>query len=396
MPIKRRKGSPYFQIRFKIAGREVRRSADTADRGAAERLEAELRSDIWRQIKLGEKRYTWDDAVARLRAEHEENPHRWRAFERTERILQHLQMLSGNLLTEVADTDNLVRVRKLLRGRVFQGKQIAMSTVNREMAELGKILNLAAEEWKMLDSAVPKMPLYRLEKIEPIWGTREQIVALLAALPEHSRDMAIFACATGMRRGEVAKMQWAHVDERRATCYVPASGAKNREARVVPLNSDALAVLAKWRKPRGKVDVFGPHPMHVFYFRRRAPIRQVTTAAWRAAAAAAGLPAGFSFHKVRHTWASWQVQSGTPLKIVMEMGGWNSYQMVLRYAHLAPGHLAQYADRTLLQDPSAQIVAQSEEDDPDAASKSLIIGGKGGTRTLDPGIMSSIRKSGTK
>jgi hypothetical protein len=27
----------------------------------------------------------------------------------------------------------------------------------------------------------------------------------------------------------------------------------------------------------------------------------------------------------------------------MELGGWGSYDMVLRYAHLAPDHLAQYA-----------------------------------------------------
>jgi integrase len=180
-----------------------------------------------------------------------------------------------------------------------------------------------------------------------------------------------------MRRSEVAKMKWAQVDEKRATCYVPASGAKNRQARVVPLNADALAVLKDWNKPRGKVDVFGPHPVHVFYFRRRAPIKQVTTAAWRTAAAAAGLPSGFSFHKLRHTWASWQVQSGTPLKIVMEMGGWNSYEMVLRYAHLAPGHLAQYADRALIVERGAQKVAQSEEVDSKDFSKSLIIWWKG-------------------
>jgi hypothetical protein len=41
--------------------------------------------------------------------------------------------------------------------------------------------------------------------------------------------------------------------------------------------------------------------------------------------------------------ASWHVQNGTPLAILMQLGGWASYAMVLRYAHLAPSHLAAYA-----------------------------------------------------
>ncbi len=33
----------------------------------------------------------------------------------------------------------------------------------------------------------------------------------------------------------------------------------------------------------------------------------------------------------------------------MELGGWKSYEMVLRYAHLAPEHLANAAARIELQ-----------------------------------------------
>jgi integrase len=79
----------------------------------------------------------------------------------------------------------------------------------------------------------------------------------------------------------------------------------------------------------------------------RAPIKQISTKAWRDARNAAGLP-GFRFHDLRHTWASWQVQAETPLKHLQELGGWATMDMVMRYAHLAPGHLAQYAERSAL------------------------------------------------
>ncbi|WP_419688359.1 tyrosine-type recombinase/integrase [Burkholderia theae] len=58
----------------------------------------------------------------------------------------------------------------------------------------------------------------------------------------------------------------------------------------------------------------------------------------------AGNVENFRFHEVRHIWASWHVQSGTPLEQPKEPGGWSSDDLVLRYAHLAPDHPAQPAE----------------------------------------------------
>lgn len=51
----------------------------------------------------------------------------------------------------------------------------------------------------------------------------------------------------------------------------------------------------------------------------------------------------FRFHDLRYTWASWLVQSGVPISALQEMGGWESIEMVKRYAHLSPIHLTQHA-----------------------------------------------------
>ena len=74
------------------------------------------------------------------------------------------------------------------------------------------------------------------------------------------------------------------------------------------------------------------------------PITQVSTKAWYAALERAGIE-DFRWHDLRHTWASWHVQNGTPLFALQELGGWESAEMVRRYAHLAADHLAPYAER---------------------------------------------------
>jgi integrase len=74
------------------------------------------------------------------------------------------------------------------------------------------------------------------------------------------------------------------------------------------------------------------------------PVRKCNTKAWRSALVRVGID-DFRWHDLRHTWASWHVQAGTPLHVLQELGGWSDVRMVLRYAHLAPEHLAADAER---------------------------------------------------
>ena len=48
----------------------------------------------------------------------------------------------------------------------------------------------------------------------------------------------------------------------------------------------------------------------------------------------------FRFHDLRHTWASWLIQSGASENVVQAMGGWKTAAMVKRYATLRSKHLA--------------------------------------------------------
>src|SRR5205085_8440941 len=98
----------------------------------------------------------------------------------------------------------------------------------------------------------------------------------------------------------------------------------------------------------------GKHVQRVFVGPDGLPMDEWKTAsqkAWKLASARAGIQ-DFRWHDLRHTWASWHVQMGTPLYALKELGGWQTLEMVNRYAHLAPEHLKAHAARLSL---TAQI-----------------------------------------
>ena len=217
------------------------------------------------------------------------------------------------------------------REKLAQG--CSNATVNRTLELLRAVLRKCVNEWEWLDRA----PYVRMLK-EPTrrirFLTREEARKLLAELPAHLADMAAFSLSTGLRAANVTGLQWSQVDEKRKLCWVHPGQAKARKAIAVPLNREALAIVQKQK---------GIHPTHVFSFRGK-PITQVSTKAWYGALKRAGID-NFRWHDLRHTWASWHVQSGTPLFALQELGGWESAEMVRRYAHLAADHLAPFAER---------------------------------------------------
>jgi len=163
------------------------------------------------------------------------------------------------------------------------------------------------------------------------------------ALPAHQAAMARFALATGLRQRNVSYLEWTQVDMARRVAWIHPDQAKARKAIAVPLNKDAMAVLEARR---------GISAQWVFTWGGK-PVRQVNTKSWRAAVEKAGL-VDFRWHDLRHTWASWHVQAGTPLYALQEMGGWSSVEMVRRYAHLAAEHLVDYAENITREAPACQ------------------------------------------
>jgi integrase len=266
---------------------------------------------------------TWDDAVARWLVEKADKA----SLKSDQCIIRWLdRYLSG---VAIADITRPV-VDSLAHKKIASG--VANGTVNRMLALLRSILIRASVDWEWL-SVIPKVRLLR----EPIrrvrYHKKGQAESLLLHLPGHIAEMAAFSLATGLRKSNVTGLCWSQVDLTRRLAWIHPDQSKTRKAIAVPLNVDALRIVSLQ---------VGKHPIRVFCYKGE-PVAQVTTAAWYKALKRCGID-DFRWHDLRHTWASWHVQNGTPLNVLQELGGWESSQMVRRYAHFSANHLAAYAD----------------------------------------------------
>lgn len=144
--------------------------------------------------------------------------------------------------------------------------------------------------------------------------------------PGHMPEFEI-ALNTGLRLGEVYNLDWEDVNLQRRVVTVRRS--KDCERRHVPLNALGLAAFKALRNREKKS---GP----VFLNIRGE--RLTSSRYWfELSIEKAGIK-DFTWHCLRHTFASRLVMAGVDMRTVQELLGHKSVQMTCRYAHLAPKH----------------------------------------------------------
>lgn len=268
--------------------------------------------------------YSWRDAVIRWLRENESK----RSIETDKVHLRWLdQYLRGYQLHEISrDLLEEIALKK-------EAEDVTLTTVNRVMEVVRALLTKAHREWEWIDR-VPIVRMRQIEKNRIRWLTVDEVNLLLKELPSHLKDMAVFTLATGLRASNVTELQWSDIDLVKRHAWIHPDQAKTKKAIPVPLNDIAIAVLQSR---------LGTHPKFVFTYQGRTVFR-CSTRAWMKALQRVGIK-DFRWHDLRHTWASWHVQNGTSLQELQQLGGWSSFEMVLRYAHLSGDHLRTAADR---------------------------------------------------
>jgi integrase len=260
-----------------------------------------------RHIHLfGEQRErTFREAASKFVAE---NRHK-RSLERDERALAVLDCFIGTLPLQRVHHDTFA---PFIRSRLGNGR--SPGTVNRDLAVVRRILNLAARLWRdetdrpWLTTAPLIQMLRHPHAREPYPLSVAEQRLLFSELGDHLAVMALFKVNTGLREQEVVNLRWQwelKIPELDASIFViPRVYVKNALDRYVVLNRIARSAIASCR---------GLHPEFVFT-RRGRPVTRIYNSGWKAARLRAAAryeqeigrscPAGFRrirVHDLKHT-----------------------------------------------------------------------------------------------
>ncbi len=164
------------------------------------------------------------------------------------------------------------------------------------------------------------------------WLRPEEAERLIEACSPHLQPLVTFLFYTGARMGEALYLAWRDVNLQRAQVWF--TNTKNGEARGVPLHDRVIAELANLPDRDGAVF---HRPDGRAYKRKMDGGGQIKTA-FKGACRRAGIE-NFTPHDCRHTWATWHYAANRNLAALMELGGWKSEAMVMRYAHVNTDHL---------------------------------------------------------
>lgn len=308
MPIRKRGNTWWIDVT--IGGKRVRKSAGTTDRAAAQELHDELKARSWRTAKLGERpQKSWEQAALRYLTQYKDR-------NKATHIKRFTTFFKGRALDSLTEEDIDEALQGLARPYSW----------NRHAATLRHLLRLARDDWNWL-GRVPKVTVLPEPKQRIEWLTASEARDLIDALPDQHKDLVRFALATGLRLGNILGLTWQQIDAERTLAWIHPDQAKAGKAIPVPLNQTAVEVLA--RQSTGTERVFDR--------------KRIETKVWKAALLRAGIKRRIRFHDLRHTWASWHAQAGTPALVLQELGGWASHEMVRRYSHLGAQHLQEWA-----------------------------------------------------
>jgi len=332
----------YIDKRIKGYGR-LYESTGTSELEEAERYLTHRLQELREQIQFGARaQRTFRQAATKYL---EENLHK-RSIDRDAQSLKIIDKFIG------VKPLNLVHQETLKEFISFRQKQgVKSGTVNRDLAVVRRILNLAARLW-CDDKGRPWLdtpPLIQFvkwndaRKAYPMgWDEQER---LFSELPDHLREMALFKVNTGAREQEVCSLLWEWEFDLpelgKCVFVIPEDLVKNGEDRLIVLNSCARSVIDRQR---------GKNSEYVFTFNGH-PVDRINTKAWRRAREVSDLPL-VRVHDLKHTFGRRLRAAGVGLETRKVLLGHKNNQITTHYSAVEISELVDAVEKVSVKNTS--------------------------------------------
>lgn len=367
MSVYKQPKSKYWWYKFTWNGELIRESTKQTNKRIAEQMEAAHRTALAKGevgIREKTKAVAFPELAKRFltwsKTKHREHPRttafytdmvrsllRYEPF-KTIRIDQIGKDVRDAFIEHRLNSTRTTVIRRT-EGRVGykdSGKSISIATVNRELATLRCMLNLAHEEWQLLSSPPPKIPKLQGEKgRERVISQAEDEMYLKFADAEH-RVFALVALDAMIRPSENLTMRWENVHfnpaigSRFGYIHVPEGGTKKRERNLSMTSRVRRALLERYQSvgsPRhGWVfpAVSGDGPLNYWTMKSR---HDRTIGRMEAQ----GLTSSFCPYALRHTGLTRLGESGSDVFAIQKIAGHTEIKTTSRYVHPTPPHIEQ-------------------------------------------------------
>lgn len=272
---------------------------------------------------------TVGDLFKRYMAEHCEGRCKPRTLEAHKWLYAKLikPRLGARKLVELTRSD-LAKLHADLRDKPYNA--------NRALGLMRAMLNWAERQEMIEPRSNPAMLIkpYRESKRERFLSQKE-LQDLLRTIDVCEQDETVDAYMaaamrmlvfTGCRLSEILTLRWDAIDFHQERFTLAEHKTSQYGAKLIPLNSAALALLRDLPRVAGNpyVMVGGKEGAHLIDLQRP----------WRRVRARAGLE-DVRLHDLRHSFASFAAAAGVSLPIIGGLLGHRSVQATARYAHLA-------------------------------------------------------------
>ena len=319
----KRNGSDVWSTSFRYKGKRIQQSLDTKNKKLAQAIEAKLRTEVvegtYFEKRIGHNK-SFNALMDKFMKEY--------APTVSENMQSAYKCYLKNLSKYFGDSQLGTIKPNLIAGyKVHRRSQgVSSSTINRELYMLSKAFNLAVKEWEWLsENPVSKVSKEREDNERDRWLSYDEETKLLGECSDWLRDITNFGLHTGLRQDELLSLEWSRVDFSRKTILIRKT--KNGKPKTLPLNRVALDILKEKSKVRSvKNDL-------VFLSRSGTKInRRYLWGTFKKALERAGIE-DFTFHDLRHTFATRLVQKGEDIYKVAKLMGHKDIRMTQRYAH---------------------------------------------------------------
>lgn len=313
----------YFNFQIENKRMNCRARDPKTKRKAKTRNEALNYEAAWREI-VNNKNFGWltpptlavfveEVFMAYVRANH-------RYPEKTETILKPILEHFGAVPLDKINPITIEEYKaKRSKSLTRLGQRRAPASVNRELEMLSRMLSAAVDNDMLQANPCRKVRKLRQDNARYRYLLPDEQTRLMVELDKASpymKPLVLLAIQTGMRRGELLKLEWRHVDFDRNVIIV--TQTKSAKDRYVPMSPDARAIFSAMFAGRTDDRVF-----HVGDFKRT----------WLASLRRAEI-ADFRFHDLRHTAATRWASEGAEMLTIAKLLGHSTIQMSARYTHV--------------------------------------------------------------